>query len=110
MTHVYTIPARKKSDPEGERGGAAGGRAATPFAAERDALPSQKLVKSLSILLNSFLSRAYESKCVASKNSRERGGLPSGPVSRLEGKNALRHAAGPTHCGFGTSDLAFGSH
>jgi hypothetical protein len=29
MTYVYTIPARKKT--EGERGGAAGGRAATPL-------------------------------------------------------------------------------
>jgi len=28
-------------------------------------------------------------------------GLLSGPVGRLEGKNALGHAAGPARCGFG---------
>jgi hypothetical protein len=50
MTHVYTIPARKKT--EGERGGAAGGRAATPL---RQREKSYLRRKSLSVFFDCLI-------------------------------------------------------
>jgi hypothetical protein len=87
-------------------GGAAGGRAATPFAAERERFTWLKNPET------AFQSYSVESghNALPLMIAPRQAGLLSGPVGKLEGKNALGHAAGPTRRGFGASDLAFGSH
>jgi hypothetical protein len=52
MTHVYTIPARKKT--EGERGGAAGGRAATPLRQREESYFERKSLNIFSAALSNL--------------------------------------------------------
>jgi hypothetical protein len=89
-------------------GGAAGGRAATPFAAERDGLPLRKILEQFfgcfkglycDSKLLSLLNPAGESRTLDLTILAGGAGALSGRSGRLKRKNALGRMARVTHNG-----------